>query len=265
MNIENISALIGQLQSLGFENLGYPLLKRISFKSENFILTQKMEKDKDQLSFQLFFKKDVSQGTYILLYYDAVLQRETPVFDATINGINITNLEKSMTEIDWESAFDFVTKKQLNLEDKASWEKEQKVESVIEGLSELEKSEDGKEVAAALKLKYWAGIPYREVFGNISPLKNKSEVSQRFYVFEGQPEISVDEAYRFLQNRWLEKQMQAKRKQTDNEEISKTEKDNHTSSGSGLLKKKRLGGSRAVKPNKSGAELNNSMGNFIKK
>ena len=39
--------------------------------------------------------------------------------------------------------------------------------------------------------------------GNINPLKNKSEVSQRFYFFEGQTGISIDEAYRFLQNRWL--------------------------------------------------------------
>jgi hypothetical protein len=45
--------------------------------------------------------------------------------------------------------------------------------------------------------------------------------------------------------------MQAKRKETANAEISETEKDSHTSSGSGLLKKKRLGSSRTVKHNKS--------------
>ena len=250
MNIENISALMGQLQSLGFENAGYSLLKRISFKPENFILSQKIEKAKDKLSFQLFFEKDVKQGIYVLSYYDAILQKETPLIDAAINGINTSNLEKSMIEIDWKNAFDFVTKKQLNLEDKTSWEKEQKVESVIEGLSELEKSEEGKVVAVGLKLKYWAGISYQELFGNISPLKNKSEVSQRFYFFEGQTGISVDEAYRFFQNRWLEKQMQAKRKQTDSTEINESEKDSHVSSGSGLLKKKRLGSSRTIKPNK---------------
>ncbi len=251
MNIENISALMGQLQSLGFENAGYSLLKRISFKPENFILSQKIERAKDRLSFQLFFEKNVKQDIYVLLYYDAILQKETPLVDSAINGINTTNLEKSMIEIDWKNAFDFVTKKQLNLEDKTSWEKELKVESVIEGLSELEKSEDGKVVSVGLKLKYWAGISYQELFGNISPLKNKSEVSQRFYFFEGQTGITVDEAYRFLQNRLLEKQMQAKRKQSDSTEISETEKDSHASSGSGLLKKKRLGRSMTVKPNKS--------------
>jgi len=251
MNIENISALIKQLQSLGFENAGYSLLKRISFKPENFILSQKMEKAKDKLSFQLFFEKEISIGMYVLLYYDAVLQKETPLIDASINGINTTSLEKTMTEIDWKSAFDFVTKKQLNLEDKTTWEKEQKVESVIESLSELEKSEDGKAVAVGLKLKYWAGIPFQEVFGNISPLRNKLEVSQRFYFSDGQAGISADEAYRFLQNRWLEKQMQAKSKQTSNTEINETEKDGHASSGSGLLKKKRLGSSGSIKRNKS--------------
>lgn len=251
MNIENISALMEQLQTLGFDNAGYSLLKRISFKPESFILSQKIEKPKDKLSFQLFFEKEVSKGIYVLLYYDATLQKEKLQIDAAINGISTTSLEKSMTEIDWKNAFDFVTKKQLNLEDKTSWEKEQKVESVIESLSELEKSEKGKVVSAALKLKYWAGVPYQEVFGSISPLKNKSEVSQRFYVFEGQAGISVDEAHRFLQNRWLEKQMQAKKKEMSDAEINETEKDSRASSGSGLLKNKRLESSRSVKPNKS--------------
>ena len=251
MNIENISALMGQLQSLGFENAGYSLLKRISFKPENFILSQKIEKAKDKLSFQLFFEKDIKQDIYVLSYYDAILQKEMPLIDAAINGINTSNLEKSMVEIDWKNAFDFVTKKQLNLEDKTSWEKELKVESVIEGLHELEKSEDGKVVSVGLKLKYWAGISYQELFGNISPLKNKSEVSQRFYFFEGQTGISVDEAYRFLQNRWLEKQMQAKKRQPDEPNGGQIETDTNTSSGSGLLRKKRIAHSQGSKKHKS--------------
>lgn len=247
MNIENISALMGQLQSLGFENTGYSLLKRISFKPENFILSQKIDKAKDKLSFQLFFEKDVKQGTYALSYYDAILQKEKPLIDAAVNGINTTILEKSMTEIDWKNAFDFDTKKQLNLEDKISWEKEQKVESVIESLSELEKSEDGKVVSVGLKLKYWGGISYQELFGNISPLKNKSEVSQRFYFFEGQSGISVDEAYRFLQNRLLEKQILKSKKQPTNLDANENATNDQHGSGNGLLKKKRTTGKRNSK------------------
>ena len=89
-----------------------------------------------------------------------------------------------------------------------------------------------------LKLKYWSGISYQELFGNISPLKNKSEVSQRFYFFEAQTGISVDEAYRFLQNRLLEKLMQAKRKNLD---VPVYENDgSESTNGNGLLSKKRI-------------------------
>jgi hypothetical protein len=35
--------------------------------------------------------------------------------------------------------------------------------------------------------------------------------------FEDQTGISADDAYRFLQNRWLEKQMQTKGKQSDDD------------------------------------------------
>ena len=246
MNIENISALMGQLKLLGFENTGYPLLKRISFRPDHFIFSQSMEKAKDKLSFHLFFERHVRQDVYILMYYDAILQKDTTVAEGSNNGINLISLEKSMMQIDWKYAFDFVSIAPMDLEDKGSWEKEQKVELVIEALSDLEKSEEGKIIAVGLKLKYWAGIAYQELFGNISPLKNKSEVSQRFYFFENQTGISVDEAYRFLLNRWLEKQMQAKKKDEVGDKGDELPDEKQTSSGSGLLQKKRLNISKNV-------------------
>jgi hypothetical protein len=247
MNIENIEALADQLQSLGFENTGYSLLKRICFKPGSFFLSHKTEKGKDQVTIHLFFEKNSKQNAYVLMYYDAILQKEMSMPDATINGINTATLEKRMAEIDWKSAFDFDITKQWSADDEASWDKEQKVESVIEDLLKLESVEEGKAIAGRLKLKYWAGISYQELVRNISSLKNKSEISQRFYFFEGQEGISVDEAYRFLQNLWLEKQMQAKRKQTD--ETNNGE--NHSgASSSGLLKKKRMIKRNAVKNNK---------------
>ncbi len=86
----------------------------------------------------------------------------------------------------------------------------------------------------------------------MSPLKNKSEVSQRFYFFEGQTGISVDEAYRFLQNRWLEKQIQAKRKQSgDSNGEENNSRDQPSSSNGSLLKKKRLSKTKIGKGNKA--------------
>jgi hypothetical protein len=84
--------------------------------------------------------------------------------------------------------------------------------------------------------------------GNISPLKNKSEVSQQFYIFEGQTGISVDEAYRFLQNRWLEKQMQVKQKLGNT--VSESDKNESGSSSNGRLIKKNVVNSKINKRRK---------------
>ncbi|MEP6845224.1 MAG: hypothetical protein ABI861_04445 [Panacibacter sp.] len=251
MNIQNIAALADQLESLGFENGGYSLLKRICFKPDNFHLSQKILKGKDQVNFQLFYKRDSKQNTYTLMYYDANLQKGMALQDSTINGINTAALEKRMSEIDWKNAFDFETKKQWSAEDKASWDKEQEIELIVEDLLSLEATEEGNVIATGLKLKFWAGIPCQQLVGNISPLKNKAEVSQRFYFFEGQTGISVDEAYRFLQNKWLEKQMQAKRKHGDDISPEETGSNGQGASGKGLLQKKRIGKSKVSKSGKS--------------
>jgi hypothetical protein len=64
-------------------------------------------------------------------------------------------------------------------------------------------------------------------------------ISQRFYFTENSVGISVDEAYRFLQNKWLEKQLQLKKKQTDTTSENDTDETSGTT-GSGLLKKRRI-------------------------
>jgi hypothetical protein len=177
MNMENISALAEQLQALGFEDAGYSLLKRICFKPEKFILTQKLEKSNEHISFQLFFERTEKQGVYTLVYYDAILQKEILLDDTIIDGIDIAVLEKQMIAIDWKKAFDFTESKRWTTNDKASWDNEQKIETIITSLAAIEITEEGKLVAAALKLKYWTGSAYCEIFDNISQTKSKAEIS----------------------------------------------------------------------------------------
>lgn len=251
MNIQNISALAEQLQTLGFENTGYPLLKRIIFKPENFIVTQKTDRGKDRLSFYLHFEKDAKRGTYILAYYDAILQKESALPEVSIVGINTADLQRQMLVIDWKKAFNLDEKKLWDPDDKASWETESKIEMIMGQLAALEESEEGKLFAASLKLKYWTGTSYQELLGNISPPKNKSEVSQRFYLSDGEPGISVDEAFRFLQNKWMEKQMQTKRRQLEKPDEVEPEENPQASAGSGLLKKRRINNSNKYKRNKT--------------
>jgi hypothetical protein len=92
----------------------------------------------------------------------------------------------------------------------------------------------------------WYLVP--GVIWEYQPFKKQVRSKPEVLFFEGQTGISVDEAYRFLQNRSLQKLMQAKRKQTDTQHDEEYTADNGSFSGSGLLKKRRLnGGARAKK------------------
>ena len=185
----------------------------------------------------------------MLLYYDVTLPYENIFEESIIAGIDTSELEKRMASIEWRLAFDLNERKKLDPTDKTTWEMEAKVESVIESLAVLEQDEKGRTVASVLKLKFWNQAPYHEMFGSISSVKNKSDVSQRFYFSENSVGISVDEAYRFLQNKWLEKQLQLKKKQTDTTSENDNDETNGTK-GSGLLKKRRVNESARGKRNR---------------
>jgi hypothetical protein len=249
MNIQNITSLAEQLQSLGFGNLGGLLAKRICFKPENFYLNYKITKEKESLEFGLYFEKRVKDGLYILNYYDATLQQESIFNKSVASGIDVSELENKMASINWIQAFNLDEKKKFDPNDKSTWETEAKIGAVIESLVTLELDEQGKSIASFLKSKYWSGASFYELFGSITPVKNRTDVSQRFYFSEGNIGISVDEAHRFLQNKWLEKQMQLKRKQVDTTAESESGEMSGTN-GSGLLKKRRLNQATRSKKNK---------------
>lgn len=247
MNIQNIATLALQLKSIGFDNMGYALLKRICLVPANFNISEKLIKEAGQASFNFYFEKESNDETYALLYYDAVLHRENLFTGITIDGINTRQTDEQMAQVDWKSVFDFTKRKSFNPDDKSSYETEVKIFQLISSLNKLEGCEEGKAISVLLKQKYWSEISYIDMMGAMTNGKSKSEVSQRFYFSEGQPVISADEAYRFLLNRWLEKQIQSKKKQPDNKgEVAAEEPG--ASSGSGLLKKRRIG---SMKKNKS--------------
>ena len=99
--------------------------------------------------------------------------------------------------------------------------------------------EEGKEIANRLKIKHWCDTPLEELFSDLRSLRTRFEISQRFYFFDRQGGISVEEAYRFLNNRWMEKQLQAKRKQKEFSTIEEQSNDNaKVGSGRSQLQKK---------------------------
>lgn len=250
MNIQNITALEEQLQLLGFDNLGSLLLKRICFKPLSFDLSQRVAKGNDKLEVRLYFEKGKNGEVYMLKYYDITLLQESDFEESLIAGIKTADLMSQMASIDWKKAFSVDEKKPWNPEDKTSWENESKVEAVIESLNIIEEDEKGKAIASFLKSKFWNGAPFQEMIGNIPAIKNKSDVSQRFYFSESGIGISIDEAYRFLKNKWIEKQMHFKKK-LGNETAGNKDAEAEGSTGSGLLKKRRINQSLKGKRNKT--------------
>ncbi len=246
MNIENIKVLAAQLKAIGFDNMGHPILKRICLAPANFSITEILAKVPERVLFIFYFEKDKKAESYRLDCYDAVLQKEVSFDNLNIEGMNVKDIDESMSQIDWKEAFDFSKRKPFNPDDKAGHENELRISQIIESLNKIEAVEEGKSIAIALKQKHWSGIPYLDIMGAMTNGRNKSEISQRFYFSEGQPAISADEGYRFLLNRWMEKQMQSKRKLQEDNTEAKTEEANN-SSGSGLLKKRRLSNSKKHK------------------
>ncbi len=229
MNLQNIRLLIEQLSSLGFENLEYTLVRKMAFKPQRFLISHQVEKSGDKVVFQLSFQFNSDQNCYAFDYFDAAFQKDIVRNDVVIDGINSTVVEKAMAEIDWRSAFDFESKKNQGALEKETWENEQKVESVIGALAQLEKSEEGRIVATDLKLKYWKGFNYQEVVGITLHPNSKSGIRQRFYFHEGEDCISAPEAVRFLRNRWLEMEVARKRKKVESSSELASQRNNQPS------------------------------------
>lgn len=247
MNILNIISLSEQLKALGFADLDYLLAKWICFQPKRFALDYQVERNGNVLNFQLSFEMNSkSKDGYMLVFYDAIFQRAR-LFEGTVNGIDVSLLSQQMSEVDWKKAFDFTEKRTTASSDKNAFEKETKIEAIIENLSVLNATNEGKCVANFLKQAFWSGAAYHNIYGNITGPKNKDDVCQRFYVLEGQPGISVDEAYRYLQNRWLEKEMLSKKRNGDSSDNAGGENDGY---GTGLLKKRRRRKTRTTKSEK---------------
>ncbi len=211
MNIENITKLGSQLKQIGFNQMEFPLLKRICFRIASFQLQQSVEKVSHQLSFSFHFEKDKNSDWYSLLYYDVSLHKQIILDTPSTDADEIAALENQMTCINWKNFLNEGDKRTLT--DKQSWETEAKAEQVTEKLIALCANEYGKTIAGRLIKKYWVGTLPDEIVNSISDVKYKPDITQRFYA-SGDNLITIDEAYRFLQNKWIEKQMQQKVKES---------------------------------------------------
>lgn len=248
MNIHHIASLTEMLQSLGFEkDLEYKLLRRICFQPASFYIQQRMIKGKDIMNFSLFFERCDNED-YTCMHYDAVLRKEINIPVTSVHGALAKDLEKMMQQIDWSLDFEQEVRTAHKIEDKESWAREEKIERIITMLLNMASDEEGAYTADCLKFKYWCDTPVQDMINNINVLKSRYEMSQRFYLFNNGSCISAEEAYRFLNNRWLEKSLQAKKKQVDDKENEGTSSaTGHAVTDKNLLQKKRGNKSRKLK------------------
>ncbi|WP_438946743.1 hypothetical protein [Sediminibacterium sp.] len=242
MNTHNIAVLSAMLIRAGFEEgIGYRLLQRISFTPAAFILIEKLQKNKDLLTCQLYFERNGTE--YACGYYDVSLIKGIVMPERSLNNINLAELDLAMDVIDWQFKAD---SESFRLDDELTWKREKEIAEAVNQLARLSATQDGKHFADALKLKYWLGSGLEELVGNLNAIRAKFEISQRVYFIEGEG-ISVDEAYRFLLNRWMEKKMQAKRREKGKEALNDKTEPQGEGLSKGLLLKKRRSKSRRIK------------------
>ena len=233
MNIQNIVSLTSRLTQIGFSgSIGKKLLQHICFRPSEFSLLERIIKDQNVLVCSLFFERKGDE--YVCSYYDVSFFAKTEFPDRLIQSVNLKDLDFRMSQISWQVNEE--SNRELSLEDHSTWQREKDIETIVAELSQLGLSEEGKYFATSLKLKHWSGCALSSLTGNINVLRSRFEVTQRFYFIEGH-DISIEEAYRFLLNRWMEKQQSVKRKLAGNTK-QEVASNNTASPGKGLLSKK---------------------------
>lgn len=241
MNHENIVALSDMLEVTGFDrSIGKKLLQQICFRPGTFVLLERFTREDGWLTCNIYFERE--EDLYTCQYYDASFLKAIDIPELVVQSVNVKELDQQMDCIDWnlkERSCDFDPANEL------TWQTELQIENVISELLKLNVSPDGKYFADYLKLKHWSGIDKLAVGNNLTSIRFKFEVNQRFYFFDGKG-ISIEEAYRFLLNRWLEKKLNATAKR-------KSENTGHSCEDSGgatdksLLQKKRKGKEQKLK------------------
>jgi hypothetical protein len=202
VNENNVTAITEIISKLGLpDSLTNELRLHLCFLPDQFYLHHYQERGGDRLRFDVCVQNEKGTNTYVIPYYEACLQKTVVVPLFQVGEVNSAELEKRMSAIDWQG----LNKELERVELKA-------IEKIVFELNQLMAEPEGQQVADLLRWKYWSSTPFFIYCNNNRGLKNDFEVSQRFYLFQDEEIISIDEAYRFLCHRWREKQVHVMKK-----------------------------------------------------
>jgi hypothetical protein len=192
VNEKNIEHLKARLLQLGFAaSIEMELRCRICFSPGTFELVHTEVAAADLVRFVARVERGEKE-IYSLLYYTASL-RKGDVVPAEFAGMN-----QKMSAVNWKAL----------VSDKPMVDK-QSISEAFELLKELETI--GAE-ADVLKFRHWVDTPLEILMPNLSALKNRYEILERFYLIDDTHTISFKEASRFLNNKWMERQIVAGKK-----------------------------------------------------
>lgn len=215
-NEKNIEELKTRLLALGFPaELEAGLRAHICFGQEAFTLQYRGLREGDVLHVSLQFQKVEGGADYSCLYYDACLRKHVEIPPTLFGEVDTSELEARMKGVDWLSALpSLFTDETARSHSSPFGEKEEAVEGIVSDLAKLCETPEGEALAHRLKVKFWMDTPLEGFIPNGALQKSSMEVGQRFYFFEGEAGITLDEAYRFLSHRWREKQWHPRKKRT---------------------------------------------------
>ena len=198
----NVTAITETITKLGLPLAVTDELRlNLCFLPDQFYLHHYQERGGDRLRFDVCVQRERGSSAYMIPYYEACLHKtvEVPFYQA--GEINSVDLEKRMSVVDWQGLNKELDKVQIKA-----------IEEIVFELNLLVTEPEGRQIADLLRWKYWSSTPFFIYCNSNRGLKNDFEVSQRFYLFQNEEIISIDEAYRFLCHRWREKQFQGKNK-----------------------------------------------------
>ncbi|MBV9986842.1 MAG: hypothetical protein JO301_04135 [Chitinophagaceae bacterium] len=192
MNRVSIERIKAQVVALGFDtNVEEKLQAHVSFGESSFVLQFLKRSGGDQCRFGVQVEGDT------VPYYTAVLRKEVVVPQ------ELRTLEERMQKIDWPELSET-----MRIAGEVTMPG-----PMISAAGELLQEVRAVPDHPVLLYKYWAGTAFETKIPGFASIRNDQEISQRFYVVQGQPVITGDEAFKFLQNKWMERRMVSARKE----------------------------------------------------
>lgn len=211
-NEKNIEALKSQLLPLGFAlGLERGLRAHICLGPEQFTLHYRCLRQGDGLMVSLPFLKAAGGPDYHCPYYEVRLRRQVDIPPLQLGEVDTADLEARLAAVDWMAPLPARFTEEAP-PDPAGGHREEMIERIITDLDRPEASDEGAAVAHLLKTKNWSDTPLEGLIQSAGGQKSRMETAQRFYFFEGERGITLEEAYRYLCHRWRERQWQAQRK-----------------------------------------------------